>query len=92
MELLMSPQRQQRIPKGYYSPSQLSRCNTENKQTFTFLFIAVTKKCTYIISYTNERISSAGEVEQIDKRIYASIALKRLTLFKLVSIVLDRET
>lgn len=52
----------------------------ENKQIFIFfvLFIVVTKKCTRIVSYTNEIISSAREVEKIDKRIYASVGIKGL--------------
>lgn len=54
---------------------------TENKQIlifFFFLFIVVTKKCTRIVSYTNEIISRAREVEKIGKRIYASIGIKGL--------------
>lgn len=54
---------------------------TENKQIFIFiffLFIVVTKKCTRIVPYTNEIISSARQVERIDKRIYASIGIKWL--------------
>lgn len=52
----------------------------ENKQIFIFfvLFIVVTKKCTRIISYNNEIISSAREVEKIDKRIHASVGIKGL--------------
>lgn len=41
------------------------------------MFIVVTKKCTRIIFYTNEIISSA-RVKKIDKRIYASIGIKGL--------------
>lgn len=34
------------------------------------MFIAVARKCTCIILYTNERITRAREAEKIDKRIY----------------------
>lgn len=34
------------------------------------MFIAVARKCTCIILYTNERITRAREAEKIDKPIY----------------------